>query len=323
MSALRSAVVLLSLAIPLFASGTRAGAQPVGSAPKAAVRDTTAVLRGTVVDSAGRPIDGAEVRELTSGNSNRTGASGRFSIGSLPAGNVRVRVRLPGMRPLDTVLVVLPAAVRDVAFTMRRLPAVLDTMRVIAAADCPSRTLEGFECRRRVGIGAFRDSAELASLGAIELGDLVWGVAGIRARQEGLARTIESTAGWRCLVTFYDGKLPVSNALPRLMQPDQIVALEYFAEPRDVPEWYKSQARAEMEPGQRATANSRYDPKGGGGYTPGRAAQPPRNCSLLVLWTKKAPRFDTRRDESDGVRDARRRRFLADSLMAKADSSRR
>lgn len=306
----------------LLAANTTARAQQGGEARPLPLRDTTASVRGTVVDSTGRALEGVEVRAVTSGASARTSDNGRFGIGALPAGRARFLVRRPGLRPIDTSIVLVPSAVAELSFVMKRLPSILDTLRVVAAADCPTRTLEGFECRRRVGVGAFRDSAELASLGATEVTDLAWGIAGLRLQQTGLGRALQSTAGWRCLITMLDGKLPVRGDGIHMLTPDRVIALEYFAEQRDVPEWYRSDARLPMMPGQRPTENPRpaNGRAGGGGYTPGTPAMPGRNCSLLVLWTKQAPRFDPRRDQSDRVRDARRRRLLLDSLMLRTDT---
>lgn len=313
---------VMALGVLLCASSTLRAQQGGGSRPQP-LRDTTAAVRGTVVDSAGRALEGVEVRAVTSGASARTSDTGRFGIAALPAGRARFLVRRPGLRPIDTSVVLMPNIVVELSFVMRRLPSILDTLRVVAAADCPTRTLEGFECRRRVGLGAFRDSAELAALGATEMTDLAWGITGIRVQQTGLGRLLESTAGWRCLITMLDGKLPVQGDGMHMLTPDRVIALEYFAEQRDVPEWYRSDARLPMVPGRRPRENPRPSNgrAGGGGYTPGTPAMPGRNCSLLVLWTKQAPRFDPRRDQSDRVREARKRRLLLDSLMSRADMS--
>lgn len=312
---------LVALGVLLCASSTVRAQQGGGARPQP-VRDTTAAVRGTVVDSAGRALEGVEVRAVTSGASARTSDNGRFGIGALPAGRARFLVRRPGLRPVDTSVVLVPNGIAELSFIMKRLPPLLDTLRVVATADCPTRTLEGFECRRRVGVGAFRDSTELASLGATEVTDLAWGIAGLRLQQTGLGRALESTAGWRCLITMLDGKLPVQGDGMHMLTPDRVIALEYFAEQRDVPEWYRSDARLPMVPGRRPRENARpADGRaGGGGYTSGTPAMPGRNCSLLVLWTKQAPRFDPRRDQSDRVREARKRRSLLDSLMSRADT---
>jgi len=285
-----------------------------------AQRDTTAIVRGTVTDSAGRPIESVELSATTVGRVVRTDSAGRFAITGMFPGRNRLLVRRLGWNPLDTSVVVAVKTPLQVHLVLKRLVQDLAAVHVISQDECPSKTLEGFDCRRRAGIGAFRDSAEIAALRPVCVSDITYGMEGLRRTpgSRGCPSFIP-TAGWRCLKVLVDGA--PGNPLPGRLT--DYIGVEFYAHYEDAPEWYKQFAFD----GARAAVPLHQDFKGGP-FVYRTPAVGGRNCSLMVYWTHFATRADPRLDQSRAttIMMKARRDSLAhmfDSLRTAADSAAR
>jgi hypothetical protein len=68
-------------------------------------------------------------------------------------------VRRLGWRAIDTRITVDTLGTRNLRLVLTPVAEELQAVHIVSQDDCPIRTLEGFECRRRGGIGAYRDSA--------------------------------------------------------------------------------------------------------------------------------------------------------------------
>jgi len=276
------------------------------------------VVRGVVLDSAGRPVESVEVSAAMVGRVARTDADGHFRIDTVIPGRNRFLIRRLGWTPIDTTFTIDPKNPRELHFTMSRVAQSLEEIRIVSHDDCPTRTMEGFECRRRAGLGAFRDSAEIAALKPVCAADIVYGMEGLRRMPSLICPTFVATTGWRCLAIVVDGKrLSAGNAPPALMS--DYIGVEFYADFDHVPEWYKQFAFTGSSIGTKT-----YTP-------PGKAtvyrqpSQGGRNCSLLVYWSHFAPRFDPKLDQDKNAtramqsrRDsiAARQKVLIDSLNA-------
>ena len=285
-----------------------------------AQRDTTAIVRGTVTDSAGRPIESVELSATTVGRVVRTDSAGRFAITGMFPGRNRLLVRRLGWNPLDTSVVIAVKTPLQLHLVLKRLVQDLAAVHVISQDECPSKTLEGFDCRRRAGIGAFRDSAEIAALRPVCVSDITYGMEGLRRTpgSRGCPSFIP-TAGWRCLKVLVDGA--PGNPLPGRLT--DYIGVEFYAHYEDAPEWYKQFAFD----GARAAVPLHQDFKGGP-FVYRTPAVGGRNCSLMVYWTHFATRADPRLDQSRAttIMMKARRDSLAhmfDSLRTAADSAAR
>lgn len=67
-------------------------------------QDTTAVLRGVVMDTAGTRVPYALVRVLPGGTERFTDARGAFAFTALPLGAYRVLARQVGYEPFETAV---------------------------------------------------------------------------------------------------------------------------------------------------------------------------------------------------------------------------
>ncbi len=264
-------------------------------------------VRGTVVDSAGHPIESVEVTATAVGRLTRTNDAGRFEIDTVVVGPNRLLVRRLGWKAIDTAFVLDARNPLELHLVMTRVAQSLEEIRIVSHDDCPIRTLEGFQCRRRAGLGAFRDSAELAALNPTCYANMAEGMEGIRVvyRGDSPCPTLESTKGWRCIRTLVDGRLAQVGGGLRM---SDYIGVEFYDEEDKVPEWYKRWAFAN------ATSGTKTYSRPGLPTAYGRAGMPGRPCALLVVWTHFAPRFDPSLDQDKSATRAMKSR--RDSLAA-------
>ena len=237
------------------------------NAPNGASRttpDASSVIHGIVMDSSRAPLEGVEVYVFRSGRTSLTDHAGRFRLERLTEGPTQLRARRVGWNPVDTTVVLAPHT--DIALNLRfasRLP-VLDTIRVIASQDaCKPRDFEGFECRRKAGLGIFIDPATVDSLNPRYLADLFDGVPGLRR----IGKIVVPTTGPRCVTYLLNGHPPMAIELMGLATADarDVIAVEVYIGRKTFPEWYKI-----------------YAWQGEGGFKA-------NECALIVLWTEGPP----------------------------------
>ena len=274
-----------------------------------AQRDTTAIVRGTVTDSGGRPIESVEIAATSIGRVVRTDSAGRFAIRGLFPGQNRLFVRRLGWKELDTNVVVPINTPLQLHLVLRRVAQDLEAVHIISQDQCPSKTLEGFDCRRRAGIGAFRDSAEIAAMHPFCVSDMTYGMQGLRRVPGMPCPGHVPTEGWRCLKVLVDGA--PGNPVPGRMT--DYVGVEFYANYHDVPEWYKQYAFD----GARAAVPLHQEARGHK-FIYRTPAVGGRNCSLIVYWTHFATRADPTLDQSKATTIMMKAR--RDSLARMLDS---
>jgi hypothetical protein len=255
-----------------------------------AAQKALAPVRGTVVDSAGQPIESVEISATAVGRATRTGGDGRFEIDTLVVGPNRLIVRRLGWKPIDTTFILDAKNPREFRFVMSRLAQSLDEVVIVSHDDCPTKTLEGFDCRKRAGIGAFRDSADLAALKPVCAANMFQGMEGLRLVPGMPCPHLESTKGWRCLRTLVDGREPTSYFDYKMAD---YVAVEFYDEEEKVPEWYKNFAFAQATQGVPTHQN-----KKGGDLIYRQPSLGGRSCALMMYWTKLATRSDPSLDQN-------------------------
>jgi TonB-linked SusC/RagA family outer membrane protein len=92
----------------------------------------TRTLTGTVTDaSTGQPLEGARVTVRGTSLATTTGASGQFTIGSVPTGGITVTVRRIGSNPAE---IVLPPGLNEIRVTLTRDPLRLSDVVVTGQA---------------------------------------------------------------------------------------------------------------------------------------------------------------------------------------------
>src|SRR5689334_5355752 len=136
------------------------------------------IVRGIVTDTGGRPLAGVEVQSVNAHRSTRTDKDGKFVLAKLPFGQQLLMARLVGYQPADRAINMLDNATPDVTFRLKRVVQALDTMRIVSHDGCAAYDYNGFECRRRAGIGQIRGPEELAALRSYYWADMVEGLPG-------------------------------------------------------------------------------------------------------------------------------------------------
>jgi hypothetical protein len=245
-------------------SSANSGAQGAGGAarqvqPKFTPPDTLSSVAGVVTDPSGHPLDSIEVFVTTSGQTVRTDSAGRYRLGNLLSGPTRLRARRVGWKPVDTAFVLARNSSATLNFVLSGRVSALDTIRIRSSQDdCAPRNFYGFACRRRAGIGVFRDSADLAAIKPDYWADMFDGMPGLR--RDG--HDVLAVTHWRCLVYLVNGRPPMVYDMvmkERPMYVNDVKAIEFYADANDAPKWYKV-------------------------YTWPRGSSVP--CSLIVYWTR-------------------------------------
>jgi hypothetical protein len=130
----------------------------------------TASYRGIVRGPDGRVAREATVRVLGTTRTARTDAEGAFALEFIPAGTRAIELRAIGSAPMTVVVDFATGAVRDTVLTLRRAPPTLAAVAVTATASPNSLMIrEGFETRRRQGLGAFLTAEDLVRMRTTEL----------------------------------------------------------------------------------------------------------------------------------------------------------
>jgi len=238
-------------------------------------------LIGVVTDSARRPLPEADIIIGPSGIRVRSDSAGRFTVRLRNGGRVEVKARLIGFRQfIDTVRVPSTGTER-ITVRMERLPQRLAARVITDRRQCAEFALSGFECRRDSGIGYFRDAGELRAMQPRNWADMLDGLPGLRRRMK------RDGPGWdvgpvpsRCLRAIYNGNMPMwlqhdERVADAFWEPNDVVAIEYYPEYRDVPPQYQRYA-----------------------WWPRLLGQP---CGLIVYWLRGADRTprDTPRASPD------------------------
>jgi hypothetical protein len=213
-------------------------------------------VRGSVVDTLGRPLPDADVIVVNTTIVAQTDDQGRFSLPLARAGTYEIRVRKIGYISFGASFYYRPGMAEELVLVMTQFSNTLDTVRAIADADrCPTTTLEGFECRRQAGLGYFRDAGTLRSLRSDQWADMFEGMPGLRRNMVlgpmGREWRIMARPS-RCLVELWNGQPPMlaePGSFPPDMnwRPNDVVAIEYYDEFKKVPSRYRSYV---LVPGQ-------------------------------------------------------------------------
>jgi len=225
-----------------------------------------ATVAGTVRDSAGQPVQAADIVAQPGNRRTRSDSAGNFLLTGLDGGTYVVAARKVGFAPERWDVKLSKSGRIDLKFVLGRRVQ-LDTVKVMARRDCPEFTVDGFQCRRRSGGGVFLDYDEIDDRGASYTADLFQNIEGfrvdIRRTQLGPMR-VPARKGFGCITSLVDGH-PVTGANLVPMLPSDLSALEVYLKPDSVPEPYQ-----------------RYTWPSGGVYRSGR-------CSVVVYWTIWAP----------------------------------
>jgi hypothetical protein len=217
-------------------------------------------ITGTVSNPDGSPF--ADARVVLEGTPEvRSGRDGRFTLRNVPAGTRELEVLAVGLAPTTLTVDVFRSDTSVVNVTLRRVTT-LDVVRVIGSA-LQRRLLRGIEDRRKIGLGRYLDSTQLAGVGTLSGALASFPSVVINRRGSRFIVTLPSGAG-RCNADlFVDGIRQVigrqadedTYSILDDLRPDDIALVEVYAHGED---------------------------------TPMEFASPWSSCGVIAVWTKSA-----------------------------------
>ena len=212
-------------------------------------------VRGKVLELlSSRPVPDAQVLlfsdSITVAAMSRTDSTGTFLIRAPAPGTYNIRVRKLGYMGGETGNLALtqPETYEITIRTPRQSP-VLPNVRVSGQYTRGYEWLQGFEERRKAGIGTFITQEQINDKNSPTVGELLRGVSGV-----GVAPgpngwyLITSTRGGRslensaCLMDVYMDGIPMDQeAIQQSTRPVDLEAIEVYNGPSTVPSQYKKQ----------------------------------------------------------------------------------
>ena len=199
------------------------------------------VFRGRVHTSDGRPLANASVAIARSGSVARTDETGRFEMSLAPIGTQRVDVRHLGYAATSRVVDFVAGRATSADVTLVSVKQLMDTVRIVAERvyDVDSN---GFQKRRKTGLGHYFGPEDVARLHVIHVSDLFYRVPSVRIRGEGLDRIVVMRnffINGECEPTVYIDGVRVSEMdvsdIDSWVPPEDLAGLEVYNSPERAP----------------------------------------------------------------------------------------
>jgi len=221
-----------------------------GAMDSVTVRRGRAVVRGVAMGSNGRPVAGATVRVLGSGNAGRAGDDGSFVVTGVVAGTQTVEARAIGFQPQRATLELRDDATTTVTLTLSPQTVLLDTVRVTAGRSVDPAVLD-FERRWRRGTGVFMDHRSVRERAPIFVTDALRALNGVRIVPVGGygQRVILRGSFGECSANVFVDGVPVNQPsttsmgemlLDDLVSPSDVAAIEVYARSATMPAQYQN-----------------------------------------------------------------------------------
>lgn len=155
----------------------RAALSLVMLAPAIAAQKRPGVITGTVKDETGARVPNVEVTVPKTGATVHTDSLGRFFIPRLAPGLFDLSLRRLSYTPMTVSLEVTSGDTTDVDVTLTAAAETLPTVRV-EGKEQRKRQLDGFEQRRKLGLGHFITRAQIEARNPLVLSEMVRGTPG-------------------------------------------------------------------------------------------------------------------------------------------------
>jgi TonB family protein len=203
----------------------------------------TGAIVGSVRDSAGGMLGGAEV--TVGGTALRviTDTAGRFRLLGVPLGPGTVHVRRLGYRARSVAVAVESGATASLAVALVRLPQELDPVLVEASKQPSAKYLQGFYERRSKGHGYFVTREQIAARSWSELTDVLRSlVPAVRITSSRMARNAVRLRGSRCApLVWLDGAPAMAGEFDLdFISPETVSGVEIYPGPATVPVEFRS-----------------------------------------------------------------------------------
>jgi len=138
------------------------------------------IVRGVVVDSAGKPVSEVALGIVALHHATRTDERGHFVFPPIPKGDVEISVRRIGYEPQLVRFVVSCGPADSIRVVVAELPQVMEAVNVSVAERHRRQRIEDFYWRRARGIGTYFTREEIQSRRASVPSDVLRTAKGIR-----------------------------------------------------------------------------------------------------------------------------------------------
>ncbi len=190
----RGSARLFTLRRATLALGIALAAYP-GPARTQQIRDEASIVVAFITDTAGRPLEGADVQVVGTSLRGSTDGSGRVALLAVPAGKAVLRVRHLGFAELTIPISVTPGTLADGNYKLLPLT---DLKKVVVRARelKPERyaktgRFDDFYRRRAGGNGTFLTREDIDKRQAQKSEDLLRLVTGVRIRYRGMTPFVQ------------------------------------------------------------------------------------------------------------------------------------
>jgi outer membrane receptor for Fe3+-dicitrate len=231
-SALRSCVWMLAL---------------IASAAGAQAQVERGVIRGTVTDSAGRPVVGAQLMVKNTDIRAMTGLDGRFVLQGVWPGETEIKAQRVGFQLQSATVTVKQADTTRADFVM---PAVTYLAVVESDASATSARMAPFEQRRARGGGAFVTRADIERRHPDKLSDVLRSVAGVSIKSNSsagqqptieISRSSHSINSRACDVQLYVDGHPYQRGNIDDFPPETVEGIEVYRGGSELPSEYRAE----------------------------------------------------------------------------------
>jgi hypothetical protein len=219
----------MMIAVALGTSPARAGAQRA-----------TSVVRGVVKDETGTAVADVEITALDTNRAVRTDSAGEFTLTGVPGGRARLSIRRLAFEPLQLAFDLAAGDTADVEITLSVVAQKLNAVMVLADAARRSM-LEGFNSRRKLGVGYFITRADIEKRHPSNLTDLMRTVPGARVvptRLGSYALRFSRVGRTDCPPQVFIDGVQVYNFDLDDMPPGDVEAMELYAGAAGIPPEY-------------------------------------------------------------------------------------
>jgi carboxypeptidase family protein/TonB-dependent receptor-like protein len=157
-----------------------AAAYLIGSLAAPHVAPAQTVIRGVVVDSAGKPVTEVALAIVAIHQVTRTDDQGHFVLPAVPKGDVEISVRRIGYEPQLVRFAVSGGPADSIRVVIAELPEILDAVNVSAAERHRRQRIEDFYWRRARGLGTYFTREEILKRRASVPSDILRTAKGVR-----------------------------------------------------------------------------------------------------------------------------------------------
>lgn len=164
----------------------------------------TGGVKGTVRDSTGTPVEGAQIFVAGSPLRGESGVGGEFVLAKASAGTMTIFARRIGFHPDSVTVNVLAGQSIPAEITLRRLAVELTPVVILGRKELTGR-MAGFYQRQSRGGGHFITRDQVEKRNPMNMTDLFRMVPGVRVETRGFNNAVRFRGGRCAPLTWLDG----------------------------------------------------------------------------------------------------------------------